>query len=258
MSVTLIKNFYTDGTVPPTPTDLNFDIPEISPLQDRLIKFGETLGRVIGYKQEQNGRIIQNIIPIQKTELKQISTSSKTELQLHTETAFHPYKPTHLMLYCLRGDKSAVTTYAKLEDILAKLDDETIQILQQPFFITSLDDSFRLEGQPDCELFASVLTCKNKRWSMIYDEALMRGVNDEAQKALDNFTQAVHETTQEIVLEDGDLLVIDNRDTVHGRKPFIARYDGTDRWLQRVLISSDAIPKQHLSGNVVITNFGKN
>lgn len=258
MSVTLIQNFYTGAAIPATPTDLNSEIPEIFSLRDKLLKFGGTLGRVVGYKQEQNGRLIQNIIPIQKTELKQISTSSKTELQLHTETAFHPYKPTHLMLYCLRGDKNAITTYAELEDILGKLDEETIKILQQPVFITSLDDSFRLEGQPDCELFTSVLICRDKRWSMVYDEALMRGADSEAQAALDKFSEGVRASIKEIVLEDGDLLVIDNRNTIHGRKPFVARYDGTDRWLQRILISSDAIPRQHLSGDVVITQFGEN
>ena len=38
-----------------------------------------------------------------------------------------------------------------------------------------------------------------------------------------------------VVLEPGDLLVIDNNVAVHGRSPFVARFDGHDRWLQRTL-----------------------
>lgn len=34
----------------------------------------------------------------------------------------------------------------------------------------------------------------------------------------------------------GDLTLIDNDVAVHGRIPFRPRYDGTDRWLKRVLI----------------------
>ena len=31
----------------------------------------------------------------------------------------------------------------------------------------------------------------------------------------------------------------DNTIAVHGRTPFVARYDGTDRWLQRAMVVSD-------------------
>ena len=35
-------------------------------------------------------------------------------------------------------------------------------------------------------------------------------------------------------LEPGDLLMVDNRRAVHARTAFRPRYDGQDRWLQRV------------------------
>ncbi|MFV0320670.1 MAG: TauD/TfdA family dioxygenase, partial [Microbacterium sp.] len=37
----------------------------------------------------------------------------------------------------------------------------------------------------------------------------------------------------------GDLFLFDNRRVMHARTPFEPRYDGTDRWLQRVIISDD-------------------
>ncbi|WP_244204015.1 TauD/TfdA family dioxygenase, partial [Streptomyces tricolor] len=36
-----------------------------------------------------------------------------------------------------------------------------------------------------------------------------------------------------VTLAPGDILVLDNDLVVHGRVPFTARYDGTDRWLKR-------------------------
>lgn len=40
-------------------------------------------------------------------------------------------------------------------------------------------------------------------------------------------------------LEPGDLLVVDNRRAIHGRSAFPARYDGFDRWLQRMYVARD-------------------
>jgi alpha-ketoglutarate-dependent taurine dioxygenase len=41
------------------------------------------------------------------------------------------------------------------------------------------------------------------------------------------------------VLEPGDFCFIDNFQAVHGRKPFKARFDGTDRWLRRINVVRD-------------------
>jgi L-asparagine oxygenase len=56
-------------------------------------------------------------------------------------------------------------------------------------------------------------------------------------------------------LETGDLLIIDNNKTIHGRKPFQPRYDGTDRWVQRMLIRKELPPKEQMNGHIVITSF---
>jgi hypothetical protein len=49
---------------------------------------------------------------------------------------------------------------------------------------------------------------------------------------------AVKQSTKHMVLRTGDLLVIDNYRAVHGRTPFVPRYDGTGRWLKRSLVIS--------------------
>lgn len=39
-----------------------------------------------------------------------------------------------------------------------------------------------------------------------------------------------------VSLAPGEVLVVDNDLAVHGRVPFRARYDGSDRWLKRASV----------------------
>ena len=65
-------------------------------------------------------------------------------------------------------------------------------------------------------------------------------------------------TTPRVVLEAGDLLVVDNTVAVHGRSPFVPRFDGTDRWLQRTFVVTDLAPSAaERRGRVIVTEFGR-
>lgn len=54
-----------------------------------------------------------------------------------------------------------------------------------------------------------------------------------AEDALAELKNQLHLGLQDVILGHGDVLVIDNQRAVHGRRRFLARYDGTDRWLRR-------------------------
>ena len=41
------------------------------------------------------------------------------------------------------------------------------------------------------------------------------------------------DVAQGVYLQPGQTLLINNRKGAHSRTPFTARFDGTDRWLQR-------------------------
>ena len=265
MGVTIYRNINV-GDVPPTPSTPDIDEGITTESVRSLLQFGSILGHPISYIQEQGGRLIQNLVPVKKTEDQQISTSSKVNLEIHTETSFHPYRPSHVLLLCLRGDENAVTTYADDFDIVEKLDEDTIKTLQQNWFTTQIDDSFRTHGEENMEMVCPILSRNPKRkdiWKITYDSFFMkaRGVDEEshaaAENALSKFRNAVDESTKEIVLKTGDLLVINNECTVHGRKPFSARYDGTDRWVQRMLVIDRLPPLSQRDGNVITTRFGK-
>jgi L-asparagine oxygenase len=247
------------GFVPKTPaTPFASSIKEQSSKESTrtLLHYAHQLGYPISYAQEQNGQLIQNILPVHKTEAQQISTSSKVELALHTETAFHPYKPDYILLLCLRGDDKAATTYANVNDIIELLSDEVIKSLKQPWYRTAVDDSFRTQGEPQKEFIMPILSEVDGKMTITYDNFFMRGINTYASLALAELNYAIQKCTREIVLKTGDLLVIDNSTVIHGRKPFQARYDGTDRWVQRMLVRKQMPPDDQIDGNIITTKFG--
>jgi len=235
MTTTLFKGIDI-GTVPSTPTSLA-TVPALR--HYKLFEYAKHFGKPFGYIQEQGGELVQNIFPIQTTESAQISTSSKVNLALHTETAFHPCRPEHVLLLCLRGDKTAFTTYADLSDILQGLTDKTINTLKNKWFRTRVDESFRTKGEPDAKFDIAILSDNGTGLEIRYDRDFMQGLWGDACDALEELNTVIEANTKEVSLEAGDLLVIDNKTTVHGRKPFKPAYDGADRWVQRMLVRRD-------------------
>lgn len=243
------------GFIPSTPATPYTEESPTTSADDSLIEFAMTLGYPVGYAQEQEGRIVQNIVPVHKTEYVQISTSSKSELALHTETAFHPYKPDYVLLLCVRSDPSAETTYANLDDILAKLDKDTIRTLMNPWYLTGIDESFRTHGEPDMQVSLSVLEVSDSGWELTYDATVMTGINNAARNALVELGKAVDASVQAIALKTAQLLVMDNKTTVHGRRPFQPKYDGRDRWLKRALVVKNLPPEDEYKDGVITTKF---
>jgi alpha-ketoglutarate-dependent taurine dioxygenase len=264
MGMTIYRN-QRIGEIPPTPATSIID-DSVTPDSVKVLKeYGSILGHPVSYVQEQNGRLIQNLVPVHKTEYQQISTSSKVELEMHTESSFHPFRPSYVLLLCLRGDEAVATTYADDFDIVPKLSNEAISILQKKWFTTQIDQSFRSDGQPDVHIHTPILEKTNTDWmvwKITYDSWFMKAVGDgsdesrsQAERALQEMRDAVNSSTKEVVLKTGDLLVINNDCTVHGRKPFQPRYDGTDRWVQRMLAIREMPPSEHIDGHMITTKF---
>ncbi len=128
-----------------------------------------------------------------------------------------------------------------------------IDILKQEWFVTGVDISFRTNGESDIEIPVSIIKdSEADGLSFIYDETVIKPINKDAAEALSVLRKAISFATKEIVLKTGDLLFINNHKAVHGRKPFKARYDGTDRWLQRLLVRKTLPPKNFLLRDNII------
>ena len=245
------------GDLPLTPARPNDPTSKTNSTELLLLTVALLLGEPVGYQPEHGGDVVQNIVPVRASSLRQTSTSSSVNLMFHTEAAFHPYRPKYLLLMCLRGDAQAHTTIASIHAALPHLDAGVVDVLFQPRFRCAIDESY-LDGRAN--VFGNpmaVLSGSRTNPEMVFDEDLMIGIDPDANHALRELGKALAQHHDSIVLAPGDLAIIDNSMAVHGRSPFTPRFDGTDRWLQRAFVVTNLGPSAHeRTGRTITTQFG--
>jgi len=227
-----------------TPPDNKRKIGETTDLAKIQSILMNTLGQMIAYEAEGYGQLFQDIVPDKSMANNQSSIGSHTELEIHTEQAFSKLRPDFLSLACLRGDPNAQTYVLPLHAILDNLSQEDIELLKQPLWTTGVDLSFRLHGQEfvegDIRGPMPVLNTDSKgEIGLVFDQDLMRGVNDIADDMLKKVVDIYYKDRIAHNLQPGEIIFIDNRRALHGRSPFFPNYDGKDRFLVRCFATLD-------------------
>lgn len=199
------------------------------------------LGDAIGWTTQQEGRIVTDVLPITGMENSLVSSSSHKELTWHTEDAFSPYRPDYVGLFCLRSLDHTPTTVSYAD--LSALPEDVVRVLMEPRFLFTPDDSHKLPaGTQDGSLVrAAVLDGPIDAPVLRIDRDFTRIVpgDDAAARALAHAVAHLDGNLYDVALAVGDIAFIDNRNVVHGRRPFTPRYDGRDRWLKRVNVAVD-------------------
>ncbi|WP_405938144.1 TauD/TfdA family dioxygenase [Streptomyces sp. NBC_00726] len=213
---------------------------------------GMVLGEPFAWATLQQGRLVQNVLPIAGDEENQSGYGSESLLEFHTEDGFHPQRCDYLMLLGLRNHDRVPTIVASVRDI--RLSDEDREILaSESFHILpdtehirqleawnphhpALAEARRMLERP---VPSAVLLGDRLSPYLRIDRPFMRCVDDDprAVAALDRLMAELERVQQDVVVEQGSLLVVDNYLAAHGRRSFRARYDGTDRWLKKQLVS---------------------
>jgi L-asparagine oxygenase len=232
--------------IPRTPPDPKLAVGTTLTAAGLLGIIAAVIGDQYGFKPELDGHLVQDIVPVAGFERTQQSVSSDDELYTHTELAFADDcdRADYLALFCLRADHERVagTTLSPIIAMLPLLSESAINILTQPRFKTTVDQSFLRGMGHDGQIWVDpirVLTGSMERPRVRADFAETVGTDDGAQAALDELRRAAHEVATEIRLEPGDLLLVENNYAFHGRTSFHARWDGQDRWLLRTSITRD-------------------
>jgi L-asparagine oxygenase len=211
------------------------------------------LGDTFNWGTLQGGRLIQHILPIQGEEEAQ-SGHGSVYLEFHNEDAFHPNRCQYLLLFGVRNPDRVPTIVASMRD--ASLDPEARAILFQPRFEIRPDPEHLRqleEADPTSQALArmrrmaehpepvAVLFGAPGDPYVRMDPPFMRAVEDDAAaaKALEALVAELERVQQDVVVEQGSILIVDNYRAVHGRRAFRPRYDGTDRWLLRALVTPD-------------------
>ena len=204
------------------------------------------LGEPFSYQQWDAGLLIHNKYPIWAHRDIQFG-SNAVDFFMHTETPFRPVSPDFLALLCLRGDPTgaAKTRVSSLESAVAALTDQVRSLLRESAFAFLTDQPVLEFADRGMTAPHPVISGLNGSERLQYVEDLV-GITESAQDALDLLRQEVQRRAADIALEAGQMLLLDNRRVVHGRNAFSPRYDGGDRWLQRMLISTtlfrDGVP----------------
>lgn len=225
----------------------------VSPALEQELLFmlcAALLGEPFGWATQQDGYIMNDVLPIKGHEDEQIGTGSGQTIWWHTEDAFHPYKGDYVGLMCLRNPESVPTTFAAIDSFT--ITDDVKETLFEPLFVINPDESHRKgyeEGGGQSRRIAELLSDPPKvpvlsgNWASPYmclDPYFMDIPQDErAKAALDALTQEIDRSIDGIILQPGDICFIDNYRAVHGRKAFRAKFDGRDRWLKRLNVTHD-------------------
>jgi L-asparagine oxygenase len=196
-------------------------------------------GQPFAFREWDSGHLVQNRYPVPAHEKIQ-AASGAAELVVHTEASFARVSPDFLALLCLRADPdgAAKTTVADIGKTIGDLGASVRECLAQPCYAFETDNY-------DCIIDGRALTRPvpvlkewNGRHFVEFSNSLTAVTADSA-KALATLAEALALNAVSVALQPGDLLVLNNRRVVHGRTAFQPRYDGTDRWIQRILLLSE-------------------
>ncbi|GIJ27294.1 L-asparagine oxygenase [Micromonospora qiuiae] len=243
-----------DRLVGPTPTHWDAEQSEahVTEIEVFLALCGMALGEPFTWETLQGGRLVQNIVPIPGDEARQNGHGSEALLEFHTEDAFHPSRCDYLLLFGVRNEDKVATTVASVRELA--LNPADVEMLtQRRYHILPDDEHIRqltlrqpdhpalklVERMRDAPEPVAVLFGDPARPYLRIDLPFMRCVGNDpvAQRALDALHTQLLANQDDVVVERGTLLIVDNYQAVHGRRSFRARYDGTDRWLKKLTVS---------------------
>lgn len=203
-----------------------------------LLLLATVMGNPIAWEGQQEGRFVHNIVPAAGHETEQTGASSAVLLSPHTEDAFHPGRAHLLMLSCMRNHDQIATTAASIRKV--ELADADVEVLRTAVVPILPDDAYTaaqeyVDAEPPAvpTLFASEdgLTLRFDPAYTPFDAA-----DESYRAAYQRLEDELARVSVAVSLDPGDVLVVDNDLVVHGRVPFQARYDGTDRWLKRASV----------------------
>jgi L-asparagine oxygenase len=213
---------------------------------------GGVLGEIFSWSTLQRGRLVQDVLPIPGDEHEQSGHGSDALLEWHTEDGFHPCRCDYLGLMCLRNPDKVPTTFASISSI--QLPGEMKEMLAEPLYLIRPDNEHlrNVRNEPTAlpNTVQKIFTNPDPTPVIFGDLAdpylridpyFMTSVpgRSDAELALKFLISKLDENLHDLVLLPGDVCFIDNYRAVHGRRKFRARYDGTDRWLKKIIITRD-------------------
>jgi L-asparagine oxygenase len=186
--------------------------------------------------------IVHNKFPIRDHSNFQFGSGS-VEFLIHTETPFRDFSPDYVVLFCLRGDpaQGALTGLCDFRKVVERQPEANQRLFRSPKFAFETDNPIvSVEGRGLTEPRPLVFKRDGITQYEYVDDLV--ATSEDAGQALSQLRRDIHASRCDVNLVAGDMLLIDNSHMIHGRSAYKPRYDGNDRWLQRLLISNRLNP----------------
>lgn len=218
------------------------------------------VGAAYGTAHVRGGRIIADIIPRTGFESKPDSAfGSQKMFDFHADSAVQPdTRADYFSMHCLRNVLRTPTLVSQIEP--DSLSDEDIELLSQPVY------TLRYANAADTKamLQNAAIIQTNQNGALHYNyygeskvlcerpDIDVRPYND----ALVRFHDALNTNAVPVVLQPGDIAIVDNCSTLHARPPFSvsATSHAHGRWLRRVHIAAEPsmMRKVHGTGDRIL------
>jgi hypothetical protein len=194
------------------------------------------VGQVFTFDTIQLGNVINHIIPIKEDAARPISSGFQNDFGFHTEDAYHPCAGDYLGLLAVRNPDAVPTTLAFLGDMA--LTPALRDPLFEPRFLIKPNVAHHLRHSSIARtsiLFGAPEAPYVRANFNLFDPA---DHDPETMECIRQLQTCVASAKQAIALAPGELLFIDNLRTLHGRDKYVPKFDGSDRWLIRLYITT--------------------
>lgn len=242
----LMEGLPEDGTLPPTPVHDDGSRFTTSTITEfTMCAIAAAVGEPVGYAPERWGQLVHNVFPTASEHVP--SQRFRTGLGFHSELSCHSESPDHVLLLCLRQDpaRQATTWVLDVGTLVEHLPAVAVDALFRPEFALDLgklhniylSQGTRIAERGEHRPLIGILAGDRTDPFIRYEPALMTPQTTRAQQAFDQLAEVIPGLATPLVLRAGSALLLDNRRSLHARSTFPARFDGSDRWLRRMMIA---------------------
>ncbi|SIS42116.1 Taurine dioxygenase, alpha-ketoglutarate-dependent [Thalassolituus maritimus] len=232
-----------------------FPIDKNSEIDETFLSICSLLGSPI--KHEKEGDIIMKIKPNPlESKASTPAYNNGVKFDLHSELPYVHLPPDYIALLCISNEQNIGTNISNIDTILEKLDGSTIDLLSDKAYKVLIPPHF---GHTDSHSECRPMISRNANG--MYDlhvrfDGILCDTN-EHRVAVEKLKKVADENIKEIITKPGQILVINNRRSLHGRRAITSDARYSSRELRRIYISRDvqAYGDKYNDKNMAISGF---
>jgi L-asparagine oxygenase len=247
----VVRNLPADTETPPRPVDEARHLGERTLVAGAQAIVGQTVGELVGYEGEGEGRIFQDVVAA-PDEGEDIGGSSARP---RTERAHSPLRPDFVSVACLSGRFVETTYVLDARTLLKALDHREQGLTREPLWTT------RPPGSPGRDSEARVgplpiIEGSDEDPLIRFDAEVDWGIVPEAERLRLKIAEVYRQLRTSHTLIPGELLLIDNRRAVFERTVVDG---GSDQFALRAYLVRDLVKSRCArfgNGRVIGARFG--